>query len=250
LLDNSYKKHPDNYLDFELDKELSGQEVQVYKKKGDKQAVVVHRGTATMSDWLTDLKYVLGYDVKKDKRFQRAEDIQRKAESKYGANNISTLGHSLGSKVASSVGQNSHEIINLNKAVSPLDALKKTSEKETNLRTQYDPVSFLLPFTKSKNIITIPSKTLNPLAEHKIDTLDRLETPDAEVGRGLHKKSIKELKKMVKALPLNRRIKLSKIKKSELVEHLSKQGGKIDEPTDLGSLYEYHLDNWYKKNGY
>ena len=38
------------------------------------------------------------------KRFQHAKDIQKKAEGKYGKDHTTTLGHSLGAKIASDVG--------------------------------------------------------------------------------------------------------------------------------------------------
>ena len=175
LLKNSYQIPPAETVgDFVLDKSLSGRRVQVYKNRNSPQAVVVHRGTQGAKDWATDLFYATGGDTKQTNRFKHAADIQKKAESKYGAKNITTLGHSLGAKISSTVGQNSKEIINLNKAVSPLDAVQKTSSKEINIRTSGDPVSALLPIKNNQRTITIPSKTYNPLTEHSTDTLNRL----------------------------------------------------------------------------
>ena len=175
LLKNSYQIPPAETVgDFVLDKSLSGRRVQVYKNRNTPQAVVVHRGTQGVKDWATDLFYATGGDTTQTNRFKHAADIQKKAESKYGAKNITTLGHSLGAKISSTVGQNSKEIINLNKAVSPLDALQKTSSKEINIRTSGDPVSALLPIRNNERTITIPSKTYNPFTEHKTDTLNRL----------------------------------------------------------------------------
>lgn len=175
LLKNSYQIPPAETVgDFVLDKSLSGRRVQVYKNRNSPQAVVVHRGTQGVKDWATDLFYATGGDTKQTNRFKHAADIQKKAESKYGAKNITTLGHSLGAKISSTVGQNSKEIINLNKAVSPLDAVHKTSDKEINIRTSGDPVSALLPIKNNQRTITIPSKTYNPLTEHSTDTLNRL----------------------------------------------------------------------------
>jgi hypothetical protein len=222
LLNKSYdSKHPKDYLDYEVDKELSGQRVQVYKKKGTNEAYVVHRGTASAQDVYTDLKYALGYDLKDTNRYKHSQDIQRKAEAKYGANNISTLGHSLGSKLANEVGQNSKEVINLNPAYNIPDALKKTSDKTTNIRTQYDPVSFLLPLfkRKEKNTITLPSTTVNPLAEHTVNVLDRAD-PNLEVGKGFSKMKLKELKAHAKKLPKQHRIPLTRIKKQDLLAHI------------------------------
>merc|ERR1712006_61647 len=84
---------------------------------GTGQVLVVHRGTQGLHDVFTDIAYTAtGY---KGKRFKDANKIQKQAESKYGAKNISTLGHSLGSLVSSDVGSNSKEIINYNEPIIP-----------------------------------------------------------------------------------------------------------------------------------
>jgi hypothetical protein len=226
LLNKSYEKKPKDYMDFEVDKELSGERVQVYKNPKTGQVVVSHRGTQGIHDIGNDLKYALGFDLKNTERFKHAQDIQRKAEAKYGAENITTIGHSLGSKIARDVGQNTKEVIQLNPAYNIPDALKKTSDKTHTIRTQYDPVSFLQPLLKSgdKNVTTIESKTSNPLAEHTVDVLERA-NPDVEIGKGFSKMSIKDLKSHAKMLPKEHRIALTKIKKKDLVEHLNKVGG-------------------------
>jgi len=182
LLRQSYNK-PTDYKDYILDKELSGQRVQVYKKLNSPQAVVVHRGTKGIQDIGNDIKFLLGYDISNTKRAKYSQDIQTKAEQKYGAENVSTLGHSIGSKLASLVGSKSKEIINLNKAVSPADAFTKVKPNEYNIRTSKDIVSMLLPVRN--NALTIQSPYFsNILQEHKTDVLDRLD-PDIMIGKGV-----------------------------------------------------------------
>jgi len=205
FLKNSYQIPPAASIgDFMLDKKLSGRRVQVYKNRNTPQAVVVHRGTQGTKDWATDIYYATGGDPKNSARFKHAAEVQKKAEDKYGANNITTLGHSIGSKIASAVGQNSKEIINLNKAVSPLDAIQKTSEKEINIRTSRDPVSALLPLRNSDRTITIPSETLNPFTEHKTDVLGRLPANQI-IGVGV-KKMVNRLKKTNSVVPYEGRM--------------------------------------------
>lgn len=219
LLKHSYDKQPSSHGDYELDPELSGQRVQVYKKRGSNQAVVVHRGTQGIHDWGNDLKYALGFDISNSNRLKHARDIQQKAEAKYGANNISTLGHSLGSKIARDVGQNSNEIINLNPAIAPQDVNKPKSDKEYDIRTSLDPVSALSNLTQNTNTITIPSQSFNPLTEHSTDTLDRL-PQDQQIGRGhIKKMPMKHLKDLVKRMS-GRKFPVTKKRKHELVEHV------------------------------
>jgi hypothetical protein len=230
LLNKSYDKKPENYLEYEVDKELSGQRVQVYKNNKTGQVIVSHRGTQGIHDIGNDLKYALGFDLKNTERFKHAEDIQRKAEAKYGAENITTIGHSLGSKLARDVGQNSKEVIELNPAYNIPDALKKKSDKTYSIRTKYDPVSFLMPLIKGTDnkTTTLESKTINPLAEHTVDVLDRTDQAK-EIGAGLKKKSIKELKALAKRLPKQHKIKLTKVKKNDLVNHLCSCGGYLEQ---------------------
>ena len=219
LLKQSYhSKKPQDFKDYEIDRSLSGQRVQVYKKKGTDEVFVVHRGSQGVHDWGNDALALAGYDISKSKRFKHAADIQKKAEAKYGAHNVSTLGHSLSGKIASEVGQDSKEIINLNKYVPPKDAFKKPSDKEYNIRTYRDPASVLTP--SDPNLITIPSRSFNPLTEHKTDVLDRL-PEDMMIGRGhLKKLSKKHLKDLIKRLPKTAsKYKTTGKKKEELVEY-------------------------------
>jgi hypothetical protein len=87
--------------------------------------------------------------------------------------------------VAEKVGQNSKEVLTLNKPTTLEDLAKgkKVSEKQTDVRTKYDPVSILRPYQKGSDAIEIESTTWNPLAEHKTDTLKRLDE-DVMIGRG------------------------------------------------------------------
>ena len=142
FLKSSYSKTGADYKDFKIDKELSGQRVQVYYNPKSKQAVVAHRGTQGMHDWVTDARYAVG-DTS-SKRFQHSKNIQKKAEQKYGANNVTSIGHSLGSQLAEkSSSKRTKEIITLNKPVSPQDLiLKSVPKKQTDIRTTLDPVSF------------------------------------------------------------------------------------------------------------
>lgn len=184
LLNASYKKKQDNVGDYIIDKDLSNKKVQVYKKQNDNQAVVVHRGTNDLSDWMTNLKMTFGY--KKDDRFKNSKNIQKKAQEKYGAENITTLGHSLGAKLAEQFGDKSKEVITLNKPTLPLDLInkKKVKDNQVDIRTKRDPVSILQPFQKGAEDIVIPSTTNNPIKEHTVNVLDRLDQ-DMMIGIGL-----------------------------------------------------------------
>jgi hypothetical protein len=204
---NSYNakgKLPAKIGDFQLDKSLSGQRAQVYHNPATGEAVVVHRGSQGIHDWGNNLKYFLGFDLKNTDRGKFAAKVQKEAEAKYGAKNISTLGHSIGGKIASDVGGDSKEIITLNRAVAGRDLFKNPiKENEYSIRSQLDPVSLLLP--KDSKTLTIPSTSLNPLTEHSTEVVKRLD-PAVEVGRGFNRAALaklnkKQLKEIIKALP-------------------------------------------------
>jgi hypothetical protein len=188
LLAQSYetknkKKRKTEIDGFHIDPSLSGQRVQVWYNPTTKQAVVVHRGTADFNDWVTDARMFFG-DTK-NKRFKHAKNIQQQAEEKYGASHVTTIGHSLGSRLSEEVGQNSKEVLTLNKPTTLADLVqnKKVSEKQIDVRTKNDPVSILRPFQGGNETIDIDSTTNNPLTEHGTETLKRLD-PDVMIGRG------------------------------------------------------------------
>jgi len=224
FLKQSYNKKLQNIGDYDVDRSLSGQRVQVYKHKYSPQTVVVHRGTKGLQDVYNDVKYALGMDITNSKRLKYANDIQRKAEEKYGKDNITTLGHSLGSHISSSVGKHSKEIINLNKPIGIQDLYKNPLDNEYNVRTTLDPVSFLLPFSRQNNdkVTTIPSQTFNPLAEHKTDVLNRLPM-DTMIGQGVHTLLKKDLKHIIKYHPhryMKPKYNITGKTKKELIDYI------------------------------
>ena len=184
LLAKSYSKNPEDYKDFQVDKELSGQRVQVYHNPTTQQTVVAHRGTSSIPNWIENVAYAVSND-KSGKAFQHSKKIQDQAYQKYGKENITTIGHSKGALHAQEYGKEGKEVITLNKPVNITDALfTRVPKSQTDIRTQYDPVSFLRPFQRGNKAETIKSTTKNPLAEHKTSVLGRLD-PRKLFGSGI-----------------------------------------------------------------
>jgi hypothetical protein len=206
LLNASYSNLLSDIDDFKIDKSLSNQLIQVYYNENTNQAVVVHRGTANMNDVIVDTKLLFGF--KNNSRFNDARNIQKLAEKKYGNNNVSTIGHSLGAAIAEDVGKNSKEIITLNKPITPSDIFfkKKVGFNQYDIRTKKDPISLLKPFQRDVKDITIDSITNNPLIEHSTNTLDRLPQDLLIGGSELRKLKLKELKSYIKSLKKNKQI--------------------------------------------
>lgn len=214
-----YDKNKEGFDGYEVVPHLTDIEAQVYYHPQTKHAIVSHRGTQGIGDVLQDVAFATkGY---KGRRFKKAEKIQKEAERLYGAQNVSTVGHSLGSLLASHVGGDSKEIINYNK---PLLPYGKKQQNEYNIKTSKDPFDIHW-FTKNKSTNRIiPSKTTNPIYEHSIDRLDTLD-PNEMVGG---KVKVRDMKAMIRVH--NKRVKCSdmkvkgygKMKKAELQQALLK----------------------------
>ena len=182
FLSNGYKKNQANSLDgFQRDNSLSGQRVQVYNKPDTKQTVVVHRCTQGFQDVLTDIKLAFHPSLyMKSNRFQHAKDIQQRAEDKYGKENVTTVGHSLGAKLAADVGGKSKEIITYNKPIIPQEIFKQTRKNETSIRTKMDPVSIL--GSLNPNIKQVSTKTVNPITAHATSQLGEIKNEFVGAG--------------------------------------------------------------------
>jgi hypothetical protein len=190
LLDASYQDEPpQNIGDWVLDNGLSNQYGKVYYKP-DGSAVVAHRGTdTTLKDWGNNLAYAMGNYENTD-RYKQGKSIQDQAESKYGAKNISTLGHSQGSILSRKLGKNTKEIINVNPAYRgevPLANEYNVRSSKDVVSSLYAPVSkiskLLYPTYTSKHSITVPTdKSFDVLGNHSYEILNKL--GDQEIGDG------------------------------------------------------------------
>lgn len=170
---------------FVLDKSLSSKTSKVFHNPTTGQTVVAHRGTKGLLDWINNGIYALGgVDAyKQTPRFKQAQRVQEQAQRKYGADKITTIGHSQGGLQSELLGKNSKEIITLNKATRPFSNTKNANQ--TDIQSSNDLVSHLNPFeAKNKKEIVIPSHTSNIKKEHNIDVLDRID-PETNIGNGL-----------------------------------------------------------------
>jgi hypothetical protein len=195
LLNESYKSKDKTGANIDdryyLDPELSTDKTKVYIDKNTNDITMVNRGTSDFKDVMTDAKLLFGYN---DKRFNEPKDILGKIKQKYTDKNIDLLGHSLGAKIAETLGDDPRvkNVITLNKPTTPKDLIQKSkiNSKQYDIRTTGDLVSVLQPFQTGQNDIVISSETKNPYTEHKIDTLDRLDQ-NLVIGTGL--KGLNEL---------------------------------------------------------
>jgi hypothetical protein len=170
LLKASYDPK-DNIGNKKLDKQLSGKRVSVYYNPKTKKSFVVHRGTASATDWIkTNIPAFFGYE--KGARFKHAANIQRKAENKYGKENVTTLGHSLGGRIAEKVGKNSNQVITYNKYTTPFSATQIERKNQIDIRVKNDVASYLSQYQRKRGVqVTLPTTTLNPIKAHNINQL-------------------------------------------------------------------------------
>jgi len=179
LLAKSYEGGLSDYGDYKVDRELSNPISQVYYHEKKRQPIVVHRGSAEGQDWAENARYGLFNDTSGE-HFKKAEETQRRAEQKYGTENLTTIGHSKGATHAEEYGKRGKQIITLNKPVSPYDLVSKVvPENQIDIKTSNDPVSFLRGLQSGNKARVLESKTYNPLAEHSTSVLE---------GTGFHRK--------------------------------------------------------------
>lgn len=175
LLESSYQGG--DAAGFSMDRELSTKTSKVYTHPSG-QVVVAHRGTSGVLDWGNNFAYGVGGELayKLTSRYKEAKKVQQKAEKKYGAKNITTIGHSQGGLQAQLLGGNTKEIITLNKATRPQEMIFGSSKKKNqyDVRASGDAVSaFRNPF-QVKGDETIKSAK-NPLTQHKLEILENKE---------------------------------------------------------------------------
>lgn len=185
LLDASYDKTVKNVDGgWVKDEDLSTGKSKVFYNPETGKSSVVHRGTVgTASDWANNLVYAVGGKkaYKDTSRYKHAKDVQRAAESKYGTENITTLGHSQGGLQAELLGKKGAETITLNKATRPFS--NAPGKNQTDIRTTTDLVSAMNPFSKAKNTESISLKGFNPLKAHATTSLKKL--GNKMIGKGM-----------------------------------------------------------------
>jgi len=166
LLKKSYDKTPSDYGDYKVDKELSGQRAQVYKNDSTGKTIVAHRGTSGIHDVFTDAQYAFGNTD--NARFDHAHKIQGQAETKYGKDNVITIGHSLGGLITNKVTNGQQ--ITYNKPT--IFDSRKTNELA--IKTSNDPFSFNSNRENSKKIVIGNGFSLNPLYNHSTNNIGKL----------------------------------------------------------------------------
>jgi len=192
FLDASYQEDsPKEIMGYTLDEKLSGLYGKVYVNQGIKKVVLLHRGTVENIDWANNATYAVNSTAYKlTPRYKQAKKMVDNALKKYKGYTFESAGHSQGGLLTHLLGTKAKNSIGLN----PAYKNESLGNNETIIRSSGDVVSalsvpkkfansLLYPGWTKKHMITIPAKTTNPIEEHKIDILDRLD-PEMKIGKG------------------------------------------------------------------
>lgn len=211
FLEASYLDPAPNEINgYMLDTSLSNLYGKVYVNTNLKKVVVSFRGTKEAIDWVPNAVFALSSSAYTlTDRFKTAKKMVDSARKKYKGWQFELTGHSQGGLLVNNLcSKTDKNCISLN------PAYKNASLKDNEyiIRSSGDVVSslsapkkfmnsILYPSFSKNHLITIPAKTNNPLTEHKVDILDRLD-PNKKIGRGGSKCSC-ENKKELKNYILN-----------------------------------------------
>jgi len=196
FLEASYlEPAPNKINDYTLDTKLSNLYGKVYTNSKMKKVIVSFRGTKEASDWIPNAVFAVNSNAYKlTPRYKTAVKMYNGAMKKYKGYKFELIGHSqsgiIVNNLCSSKVQN---CISLNPAYKNANL----KDNEYIIRSSGDVVStlsapkkflnsILYPNWTKNHLITIQAKTNNPLTEHKIDILDRLD-PNKKIGRGGNK---------------------------------------------------------------
>ena len=163
-------------LDYTIDKDLSDERVKVYHNPEGK-AVVVHRGSYSVSDWADNWlygRYGLFNSTGTYKQHKKRND---KALDKYGAENSVLIGHSRAGKYVEELNKERpvQHTYTFNKASHLIESNKKVPDNQTDIRTSSDIVSSMsfLQKGRKKRRRTIKQPTWNFLKAHGTEALSK-----------------------------------------------------------------------------
>ena len=228
FLEESYQDPPkENILGYTLDEEISKKSIlmsqmtaRVYVKEDEKKVIVTHRGTGMEkfgSDWVNNAVYASSpagiVTYKLTPRYQRAKAVQEAVHKKYKEKKgweVNTIGHSQGGLLSHLLGTQSTNSIGFN----PASKSENLGKNQYIIRSSKDVVSAmsvpakmmnetLYPGWSKKHYVTITAETNDPITEHGVPILGRLD-PEMKIGKGLRGYSIAGInKKTLKGYVIN-----------------------------------------------
>ena len=168
FVDASYKKKREsrNVNGMILDNELSTRRDKVYVDPQTGRATHVIAGTDNMKDWLNNALIPFGLHHHTN-RYKNSESIQKKANKKYGKENVSLITHSQSGNIAQNL-QKRHLVGGENTTLNP--AILGSHDKNLKVvKSSLDPVSLLT--RTNKDDVILDASSYNPLTEHSTSIL-------------------------------------------------------------------------------
>lgn len=120
--------------DWRIDPEYNHDNHFVVHNTRDNRSVLVHRGTkkTELEDYLSDLA-IITHKEDTNERFQKAQQLGKELLQRYSNRNLITVGHSLGGKLANSVGQSlGIESHSFNPGAAPDDFVNRQQNRTVN----------------------------------------------------------------------------------------------------------------------
>jgi hypothetical protein len=170
FVEAGYKKKSEakNIGNYILDEELSTKRNKVYYDPSTGKAVHTIAGTDSMTDWSNNLLIPIGMHEYSN-RYKNSEQIQKEANKKYGKSNVDLVTHSQSGNIAENLA-NKKLVGGNNTTLNP--AIIGSHNKDIKVvKSVLDPVSLLTNTTK--NDVKIIPKTIDPIAEHSTNILDK-----------------------------------------------------------------------------
>lgn len=166
------KRNDLNKYGYNYDSMLSNSNQQVYFNPNENKLLVNVAGTHNWADVGTDLYLAFG-DLKSTNRYKQARDTLNKAKEKYGVQNATITGDSLGGAVSQYIASKDDKAITYNKGTT---IGQKTRGNENAFRVEGDVVSLLSSGAKrSKTLDNKAKTTFNPITNilnrHYVDNL-------------------------------------------------------------------------------
>jgi hypothetical protein len=170
FVDAGYKKKSDakNVNGYILDENLSTKRNKVYYDPNTGKAVHTIAGTDTLKDWSNNALIPIGLHQYSN-RSKNSTKIQKKANEKYGKENVSLVSHSQSGHIAENLA-NKNLVGGQNTTLNP--AIIGSHNKDIKVvKSILDPVSLLT--NTNKNDLKIIPKTFNPITEHSTNIIDK-----------------------------------------------------------------------------
>ena len=154
-----------------LDKKLSNDNQQVLYNPTTKKLLYNITGTHNLKDWGTDLYLAMG-KLKNTNRYKEADETLRKAKQKYGVNNATVSGHSLGGTIGNYIAKPEDKAYLLDSGYTIGQKTRDYGGNHRNFRTAGDLVS-LLGAGRNDSMKTLKNNNIlkDPLTSHSVENI-------------------------------------------------------------------------------